>query len=154
MVASGGSMGNKFRLFAIGSIVLIVAAAFIFFRRYGDGPTFERVAGLKLPRGSQVIHKSHDEYGPFGTEGFQCILVKVNVETIKNWLDLPVLNGKGQWKRGPVLEGVLRSPNTIPDEVLSSTRIHYAVYLNDKHSAGDVIVLDPQNEQAWLLSWY
>ena len=53
---------------------------------------------------------------------------------------------------GPVLEGVLRNKDAVPDEVLDSDKVNYVIEsANSGH--GHLIVLDARTSIAWLLIW-
>jgi len=113
---------------------------------------FERFTGVSLPDSAIILENATVETGPFGSDSYRCIIVQIDTETISKWLDMPPLKGAAEWKRGPVSGAVLRAKNTVPNDILESNAIQYALDIY-RQGHGYLIVLDPRSAKAWLLMW-
>jgi hypothetical protein len=107
---------------------VLLAVVTVYCRVFSDRAVFQNITGLDLPRSAIVIQSTSTEAGAFGSDTYRCLVLKVDAETIRKWLIVNPLNGAANWKNGPVGEPVLRAEDTIPDSVLDSADINYALY--------------------------
>ena len=113
---------------------------------------FERFSGLSLPDSATILQNTTEDVGPFGVDSYRCIVVQIDADTIRKWLDVLPLNRVARWKSGPVTDPVLRARNCVPNDVLDSNVVHYALD-SYRQGRGRLIVLDPRSAKAWLLMW-
>jgi hypothetical protein len=113
---------------------------------------FERFTGLSLPDSAIILQHTAEETGAFGSDSYRCILVQVDPDTIRRWLEVSPLNGATRWKTGPVAEAVLRARNCVPNDILDSNVVQYALD-SYRQGRGHLVVLDPRSAKAWLLMW-
>jgi len=113
---------------------------------------FEQFTGLSLPEPATILQNTTESVGAFGSDSYRCILIQVDSDTIRRWLDVLPLNGAARWKSGPVNEPVLRARNCVPNDVLDSDVVQYALD-SYRQGRGYLVVLDPRSAKAWLLMW-
>jgi hypothetical protein len=127
--------------------VLMGAVVLLNYFVFSSRAVFQRLTGLKLPPTASIVKDSFVETGPFGTDTSHCIRVKTDSTTINNWSQM------AQFKAGPVVEPILRDDRGIPDNVVDSDRIFYSLDTRQDGRRGQLTVLDPTSNEAWLLMW-
>src|SRR5262245_50344257 len=110
------------------AVILLVAITLIWVG-YAQTPErqywFRAKYGLELPTSATFVRNSTVDAGPFGSDSYGCVVVRIDTATAQKWLETKPFCGEAAWRQGPVTLHVPQGDDAVPDEVLSSSGIFY-----------------------------